>query len=143
MTPIDTGANITVQSRMNFVNVNDVVYCMNGTDGYGKLSGTTYTVADANFKPTFAQYFANCMWVAGFSGTDSNKLKKSVSNDPDTFTGGDSDTMTFPESIVSIASTNQALYVFTQTTLNIITASSIKEVSGALYYTAMPLETND
>ncbi len=72
---------------MNFVNVNDLLYCMNGTDGYGKLNGTTYTVADANFKPKFGQYFNGSMWVAGFSGSDSNKLKKSITDDPDTWTG--------------------------------------------------------
>lgn len=45
VTQIVTGANVASEARMNFVQVGDALYCMNGADAYGKLaSGTTYTV---------------------------------------------------------------------------------------------------
>lgn len=53
---IATAALITVETRMNFLSANDAVYCMNGVDLYGKLSGTTYTnpaSGIATFKPSF------------------------------------------------------------------------------------------
>ena len=38
VTNINTGANIASDNRMFFQNVADVIYCMNGSDGMGKLS---------------------------------------------------------------------------------------------------------
>jgi len=41
---ITTGSDIASDNRMSFTNVADTVYCLNGSDGLGLLSGTTYTV---------------------------------------------------------------------------------------------------
>lgn len=64
---IATASLITVETRMNFLSANDSIYCMNGVDAYGKLSGTTYTnpsVGIATFKPAFGVYWNNCGWVS-------------------------------------------------------------------------------
>lgn len=55
-TSIVTAGNIVSDNRMTFATAGDAVYCMNGSDLYGKLSGTTYTVPAtgvANFNPKF------------------------------------------------------------------------------------------
>ena len=43
MTEITTNSDIASDNRMRFYNVADVLYCMNGVDDMGQLSGTTYT----------------------------------------------------------------------------------------------------
>ena len=55
-TEISTSTSISSDNKMCFVNVADVMYCMNGSDPFGKLSGTTYTVPSnvpTNFAPAF------------------------------------------------------------------------------------------
>lgn len=52
---------------MSFVNVGDVIYCMNGSDLYGKLSNTTYSnpsTGVANLAPAFGVVFNSSMWVS-------------------------------------------------------------------------------
>lgn len=146
VTQIVTGANITSEARMNFVQVGDAIYCMNGVDSYGKLaSGTTYTVPAsgvANFFPRFATYFNGSMFAAGVPSSRQT-LYKSVTDNADSFSGGDSDSLTFPDRIVGLSSGNQAVYVFGDTSVNMITTGSIKEISGALVYTSIPLEINE
>jgi hypothetical protein len=146
VTQIVTGANITSDARMNFVQVGDALYCMNGVDSYGKLaSGTTYTVPTsgvASFYPRFATYFNGSMFAAGVPSSRQT-LYKSVTDNPDSFTAGDSDQLTLPDRIVGLSSGNQAVYVFGDTSVNMITTGSIKEISGALVYTSIPLEINE
>lgn len=71
VTPITTASNITVNGRTFFQNGLDVLYVMNGTDLFGKLSGTTYstitTNVPANFAPKFACMFNGSMWASGWS----------------------------------------------------------------------------
>ncbi len=43
-TSIVTGSDIASDNRMRFLNVADVVYCMNGSDVFWKLSNTTYSI---------------------------------------------------------------------------------------------------
>lgn len=43
VTPINTSTNIASDNKMKFINTNDNLYCMNWSDPYGKLNGTTYT----------------------------------------------------------------------------------------------------
>ena len=55
-TAISTGANISSDNKMCFVNVADTMFCMNGSDPFGKLVDTTYTVptnVPTNFAPAF------------------------------------------------------------------------------------------
>jgi hypothetical protein len=55
-TEIDTGANITSDNKMCFVNVADMLFCMNGEDPFGKLVDTTYSVPSTvptDFAPKF------------------------------------------------------------------------------------------
>lgn len=40
---ITTASNITSDNRMNFLNIGDIIYCMNGIDWMWKLNWTTYT----------------------------------------------------------------------------------------------------
>ena len=96
-----TGANITSEAKMNFITANNAIYCMNGVDTYGKLSGATYSIPTsgiANFKPTFGTYFNNCGWVTGLP-TNPTKLYKSVSNNLDDYSGAGSDAFTAPYNI--------------------------------------------
>lgn len=48
---------------MNFVNANDSVYGMNGTDLILKINGTTATNPVATLKPKFGIWFNNAMWI--------------------------------------------------------------------------------
>jgi len=54
-TDISTGTDIASNNKMRFINTNDNLYCMNGSDPYGKLNGITYTTlkqAAIQFKGT-------------------------------------------------------------------------------------------
>lgn len=42
VTPVTTGTNITSSDKMRFYSIGDSVYCLNGVDGIGQLTGTTY-----------------------------------------------------------------------------------------------------
>ena len=74
---------------MTFTNIGDVIYCFNGSDLMGKLSGTTYTTVTANvpasFAPSFSVMFGGSHWASGWS-TNSNKVYKSVADTPEDFT---------------------------------------------------------
>jgi hypothetical protein len=67
-TSISTGANITSDNRMNFMQGGNVLYCMNGVDSLGKLDGTTYSVVTTGlgtFIPTASIIWASCSWYCG------------------------------------------------------------------------------
>ncbi len=53
---------------MTFTNIGDVIYCFNGSDLMGKLSGTTYTTVTANvpasFAPSFSVEFGGSHWAS-------------------------------------------------------------------------------
>jgi len=79
-TSILTDTNIASDNRMSFVNVGDVIYCMNGSDGFGKLNGTTYTTPNTgivSFAPSFGVIFNSSMFASGWS-TNPNTVYKSV-----------------------------------------------------------------
>jgi hypothetical protein len=72
---------------MFFQNVGDVIYCMNGSDPFGKLSGTTYSQPStgiSNFAPAFSVVFGGSHWASGWS-TNSNKVYKSVADNYEDF----------------------------------------------------------
>jgi hypothetical protein len=112
---IVTGANITSDARMFFTNGADVIYCYNGVDAMGKLSGTTYTLpasVPAGFKPKFGVIFNGSHWVV--DAQNPSKVYKSVGNNYDDFTGAGSDIIPLKGDCVGLAATNQTLYYFTK-----------------------------
>lgn len=70
LTAIDTSTNITSDNRMNFINVWDVVYCMNGVDWLGKLDWTTYSVqSQTGYKKSFFWIGLDDLTVITSTGT--------------------------------------------------------------------------
>lgn len=145
ITPITTGSNITSDNRMTFASAGDAVYCMNGVDAYGKLSGTTYSTPStgvSGFNPKFGVWFNNAMWCAGTSANPT-RLYKSVENNPDSFSGAGSDELDAAYPIVGLGIGGQTLYIFTEQTIDMINTSTIKQVWSSLVYTSVPLESKE
>lgn len=146
-TPINTGALITSDERMDFVNVTDVMYCFNGVDNMGKLDGTTYTnpaVGIASFDPKFATMFNGALWAAGRPSAP-NTLYKSVGWDPEDFAGPGSEIFSdyFNEQITGLSTNNKALFVFTENTINVAGIEDIIDVSGTLTYNFSPIQVKE
>lgn len=212
---------ITADVRMDFTNIGDVLYCMNWTDEYGKLSWTTYTepqtlwiinsvvisfsdsdpdtitegnnlflakwfkswdtitvswstsndwnytidtvtasiitliswdsltnewtgasvtITATGFTPSFWVHFDKSHWASWISA-NSNTLYKSVTDNPDNFSLSWSDQFTFPEQIKWLASNDEQLFVFTNSTIN--QNSGITDVWGTAVYTFRQLETKE
>lgn len=140
-TEINTGANITSDNKMNFVNVADVLYCMNWVDKFGKLSGTTYSNPSSvptNFAPKFWVVFNGCLWASGWSSNPNVVYKslwgkydntgKFVAPAYDDFTTTGSDQFTFEESITGLCANAQALFYFTKNTVSVTGHSDIETV---------------
>jgi len=83
-TSILTAWLITSDNRMNFVNANDSIYCMNWVDLIWKLNGTTYSNPIATIKPSFWVWFNNAMWIS-WDPANPYRLYKSGENAPETF----------------------------------------------------------
>lgn len=75
---------------MNFVNANDSVYGMNGSDLILKINGTTATNPVATLKPKFGIWFNNAMWIGG-DPANPTRMYKSAENTPETFSGTGND----------------------------------------------------
>lgn len=145
VTNINTGTDITSENRMTFSNVWDVVYCMNGVDDFGKLSWTTYTTPAtgvASFAPAFWVVFNGSHWASGRS-TNPNKVYKSVADNYEDFNGAWSDQFTFQETIVWLATNNEALFYFTKNSVAVTSQWDIQETAGALTYITKPLQTKE
>lgn len=140
-TEISTGANIASDNRMCFVNVADTMFCMNGSDKFGKLSGTTYTVPSnvpTNFAPAFGVVFNWCLWASGWSSHPNVVYKslwgiydddgKFVAPAYDDFTTTGSDQFTFEENITGLCANAQALFYFTKNTVSVTWHSDIETV---------------
>jgi hypothetical protein len=133
---IDTSTNIASDNRMNFVNVWDVIYCMNGSDQYWKLSWTTYTVPNVgvpNFKPRFGIMFNSSMFVSWWTANP-NKVYKSVWDNYDDFNSAWSDIFTFEEHITGLAATTQWLFYFTKNSISATGTSDIQDTAGTVSY---------
>lgn len=143
-TLIDTWANITSTNRMNFLSANDSLYCMNWVDELGKLNWTTYTKPTLwiTLKPSFAAFFDNSMFVS-WDATSPNSLYKSSENNPESFTWTWSDLFTASYPIVWLASAAQTLYIFSESTIDMINNNSIKQIGNSLVYTSLPLEASE
>lgn len=138
---IATGANITTDDKMRFVNVADTMYCMNGTDPFGKLVGTTYSVPSnvpTDFAPKFWVVFNGCLWASGWSANPNVVYKslggkydntgKFVAPAYDDFTTTGSDQFTFEENITGLCANAQALFYFTKNTVSVTGHSDIETV---------------
>ena len=140
-TVIETSTNITSDNKMCFVNVADVMYCMNGVDAFGKLSWTTYSIPSnvpTGFAPKFWVVFNGCLWASGWS-TNPNVVYKSLwwkyDNTGkfevpayDDFTTTGSDQFTFEENITGLCANSQALFYFTKNTVSVTGHSDIETV---------------
>lgn len=145
VTNINTGANITSDNRMFFQNVADVIYCMNGSDGMGKLSGTTYTVPStgiASFSPSFSVVFGGSHWASGWS-TNSNKVYKSVADNYEDFSSTWSDSFTFSEQIVGLSANLQALFYFTKNTISLTGVGDITDTAWTITYNTRSLNVKE
>lgn len=144
-TAITTGANITVSTRMNFLNVQDFLYCMNGTDAYWKLNGTTYTTPAtgiANFKPSFAVSFNGHVWASWWSDNP-DKVYRSVSGNGDDFAGAGSGNIPVIWNVTGLASTLQSMFIFTKDSVYTIGQSDLIDVWGTLSYQTRPLQVKE
>lgn len=65
---------ITSNTYVNFANYKDWLFCFNGVDEPGRISGTTYSEpfirpaslgSDAVFLPAFGDVYLNSLWVSG------------------------------------------------------------------------------
>lgn len=140
-TEVSTGANIDSDNKMCFVNVADVMYCMNGVDKFGKLVDTTYSIptnVPTNFAPKFWVVFNGCLWASGWS-SNPNVVYKSlwgIYNNSgqfqvpayDDFTSTGSDQFTFEENITGLCANSQALFYFTKNTVSVTGHSDIETV---------------
>ena len=136
-----TNTDIVSNKRMCFINVADVMYCMNGSDKFWKLSGSTYSIpanVPTDFAPAFWVVFNGCLWVSWWS-TNPNIVYKSLwwiyDNDGkfiapayDDFTTTGSDQFTFEETITGLCANAQALFYFTKNTVSVTGQSDIETV---------------
>ena len=140
-TEINTGANITSNNRMDFVNVADTVFCMNWVDAFWKLVWTTYSIpasVPTNFKPRFWVIFNWCLWASWWSANPNVVYKslwgkydntgKFVAPAYDDFTTTGSDQFTFQENITGLCANAQALFYFTKSTVSVTGQSDIETV---------------
>ena len=144
-TSINTGSDIASDARMRFFNVADVVYCMNGVDKFGKLSGTTYTIPSAvpsNFAPAFAVPF-DWKMVASGRPANPNKIYYSVADNYEDFTSAGTDTGTTIETVTGLASTNQALFYFTKNTIAVTDKGDIVNTDWVISYNSTYLQTQE
>ena len=143
-TEVDTWANILSDNKMDFININDEIYCMNWEDVIGKVSWSTYSKLDtsklpsATFSPAFWVVFNGCMWVSWWKD-NANVVYKSLwwiynadwtfkvpaYND---FKSLGSDQFTFQEQITWLCANAQALFYFTRNTVSVTGQSDYSTV---------------
>lgn len=145
VTEINTTTLIASNNRMFFQNVADVIYCMNGSDNFGKLNWTTYTTPNtgvSNFAPSFSVVFNGSHWASGWS-TNPNKVYKSVADNYEDFNSAGSDTFTFSETVTGLSASSQALFYFTKNTISVTWPNDIQDTAGTITYTTRALQTTE
>jgi len=145
ITAIDTSTNILSSNRMTFLNVWDIIYCMNGSDNLWKLNWTTYTTPStwiANFAPSFWVSFSGSFWASWWS-TNPNKLYKSVADSYEDFTWSGSDTYDFEEQIKWLSENDKTLLVFTQNTISTIDLWDFDSTNWIITYKTSKLQTQE
>lgn len=141
-TAITTAGLITSTNRMNFISAQDSLYCMNWVDLIGKLNGTTYSNPIATYKPSFGVWFDNSMFVAGDPAAP-NRMYKSAENNAESYSGSGADIFDSSYPVTWLAVAGQTLYVFSETTIDMLNNNSIKQVGTSLVYTSVPLEATE
>lgn len=145
VTDINTSTFIASDNRMSFLNIADVLYCMNWSDPFGKLSGTTYTQPStwiASFAPSFWVVFNGCARV-GWWSANPHTVYKSVANNYEDFASAGSDEFTFPEQTTALATTGQALFYFTPNTISVTGFNDITDNAWSLTFNNRPLQTKE
>lgn len=144
-TSIDTSTNIASDNRMYFQNIWDVIYCMNWSDNYWKLSWTTYTTPStwiSNFAPAFSVVFNSSMRASG-RPTNPNKVYKSVWNNYEDFSSTWSDQFTFWETLTGLSVASQSLFYFTKNTISVTGSTDITDSGTSVSYITRALETKE
>ncbi len=144
-TSIDTSTNIASDNRMTFTNVADVVYCMNWSDNFWKLSDTTYTTPStgiSNFNPSYWVVFWWSHWVSWYS-TAPNKVYKSVADNYEDFASAWSDSFTFSEQVTGLSANSQALFYFTKNTISVTDQNDIQDTAGTITYNTRSLQVKE
>lgn len=104
-----SGASLTKDLPVEFVDTGNAIYVFNGTDTVGKLVGATYTTVAAIPKGRYAAYVNNRLYVAGVTGAV-NTLYYSDANAPETHGGSSniiiSDTLRSTISGLNVLSSN-------------------------------------
>jgi hypothetical protein len=131
---------------MSFTNGNEVIYCMNGSDLFGQVSGTTFTQITANvpasFAPAFSVVFNGSMWASGWP-TNPLKVYKSVGQNYSDFSSTGSDSLSFPGPVTGLAATNELLAYFTSETVSATTISDIIDTGGTLTYVSRNIQAKE
>lgn len=144
-TSIDTSSDIVSDNRMTFLNVWDVIYCMNWVDDLWKLAWTTYTTPStgiSNFSPSFWVGFSWSFWASGWSDNP-NTVYKSVADDYEDFSWAWSDSFDFEEQIWGLSENDQTLLVFTQTSISTIDLWDFDSTNGRITYNTSKLQTQE
>lgn len=145
LTSVSTSSNIASNNRMFFQNVGDVIYCMNWSDPFGKLSWTTYTTPStwvSNFAPAFSAVFWWSHWASGWS-TNSNKVYKSVADNYEDFNSTGADTFTFSEQVVWLSANLQSLFYFTKNTISVTGVGDITDTAWTITYGTRSLNVKE
>ncbi len=145
VTDITTAALIASDNRMFFQNIGDDIYCMNGSDDFGKLAWTTYTTPSTgitNYAPAFSADFSSSHWAAWFT-TEPNKVRKSVGNNYEDFNSAGSDSFDFEEQVTSLSSNDKTLLVFTQNSISTIDLGDFNSTGGVITYKTGKLQTRE
>lgn len=144
-TSIVTAALIASDNKMRFLNVGDVIYCMNWSDQFGKLSNVTYTqpaTVPWSFAPAYATAFDGRTFASGRS-TNPNTVYYSVQGNYEDFTNAWTWTLNAIEQITGLASTNQAIFYFTPDTISVTDKGDIVNTAGTITYNASYLQTKE
>lgn len=145
ITEIDTSTDIASDNKMTFVNISDVVYCMNWVDDFWKLSWTTYTTPNtwiADFSPSFWVTF-NWSLRASWRSDYPNKVYKSVADNYEDFNSAWSDNFTFNETITWLSANNEALFYFTKNSISITWLWDITDTAWTISYVTRSLTVKE
>lgn len=145
LTEVTTDSKIASDNRMRFVNVWDVVYCMNGVDHYWMLNGVTYTHPTtwvSWLAPSFWVVFSWKMVVSGRS-SNPNKVYYSKADDYWDFNSSWAVQATFQEQLTGLCSTGQALFYFTPNTISVTDKDDIVNTGWVITYNSIPLQVKE
>lgn len=145
--PVDTWVLVSSLNRMRFMQVWGAVYCMNGSDDFGKydVASDTYSAPStwiSNFAPAFSVLFNGCHW-ASWRSTNPSIVYKSVADNYEDFNSSWSDQFTFGENITGLSSNNSALFYFTKNTVSVTGQNDIQQTSWTITYFTRKLQTTE